>query len=129
MGEHFSTLRNIIGIIRDSCDILHTIDESLVRPGEGIIVKTRKFLMSIQWYIYTPIAIVASAYFLPKILKMLAEWMNSLRSGSTDVQNAWNGPVIKMSPIDKVIKKLSTVLNTVRKCQNLVLLIRSMMLS
>lgn len=110
MGEHFSTLRNIIGIIRDSCDILHTIDESLARPGEGIIVKTRKFLMSIQWYIYTPIAIVASAYFLPKILKMLAEWMNSLRSGSTDVQNAWNGPVIKMSPIDKVIGKLTTVL-------------------
>lgn len=109
MGEHLSTLRNIVGIIRDCCDILHTIDENLARPGEGIIVKTKNFLISIRWYVFTPIAIIATAYFLPDILKRLADWINSMRSSSTEFQNAWNGTAVNNPLIGKVIGKLASI--------------------
>lgn len=110
MGEHLSTLRIIIGFIGDSLVILNTIDESLARPGEGILVRMKKKLTPIRWYVVTPIAVCSFIYFLPKIMNWAANWVNSLRSASTEFQIAWYGPAEKVSRIDKVIGQLTTVL-------------------
>lgn len=105
MADNLKILRDIIGITRDSVTLLQSI-ENVGESGQRTLDRMRRFLTTYRWYIAFGVGII----FLPKILRMLAGWVKELRLASTEFQTEWHGPTVKMSPIDKVIEKMTTVL-------------------
>lgn len=105
MGQIFSILKNIIIIIKESCDVLGKMDPKLAAPGLGILSKIRLIFAFIPWYIYGAIAVGGSLYFLPRMMKMLADWINSLKSASSDLKKACrNGSEAETSNTDSAAK-------------------------
>lgn len=121
MGKTISTLKDIVIIIKESCDVLGKFDAKLAAPGLKILSKMRAFLLFIPWYVYAAVAVGLFIYFLPTILKLLADWISSLRSASTDLRNAWSegsesdssdsDSAERVSQLEKVIEDLQAGFN------------------
>lgn len=117
MGKTISTLKDIVIIIKESCEVLGKLDAKLAAPGLKILSKLRAFLLFIPWYVYAALAVGVFIYFLPTILKMLADWISSLRSASADLREAWSEGSESDSPDSESAERVSQLEKVIEDLQ------------